>query len=642
MEAIRKGAFCLAARQRKDGSWDGEYGGPMFLLPLYVICAGITDQAIPDSLGREMVKYFRSVQNPDGSIGLHTEAPGSVFCSTLSYVSLRFLGVDRDDADLSRMREWIHDHGTPLGSASWGKAILAVAGLHGYEGVQPVPPELWLLPRFLPFHPGRFWCHVRAVYLPLSYLYATRATCAVTPLIEELRKELYDSPYGEIDFSVHLGRVAPEDSYVPTSPLLRVVNRMLRRYSCRPVPVLRRRALDWVVEQITFEDRSTGMINIGPVNAVLNTLVHHFREPGGEAFREHFAALEAYLYRGEEGVLMNGENSTAVWDTAFAVQALMATPFAGEQVPVLQRAHNFLTESQILEDLPDAERFFRHPPRGGWPFSTREQGWAVTDCTAEAIRSCVLLESLVEEPLDDDLLVEGVRWILSVQNRDGGWASYEKQRGPAWLEGLNPSQVFDRIMVDYSYNECTSACLQALAVARRKLGNRLRDELDSSLRSGAGFLLRQQLPDGSWEGSWGVCFTIGVFYGIRGLVAAGHGAEAEEVKRAAAFLLRHQNADGGWGESYESNLQRRYVKAASSLAVNTAWALMALVSAGQARTEAAARAANFLAESQEPDGDWPREPMTGIFNRTTLIHYDNYRRYFPLCALAEYAAAIRA
>jgi len=102
-----------------------------------------------------MTAYLRAMQNSDGSIGLHTEGSGSMFTTVLSYVSLRLLGAERDDPDVSRMRIWIQSNGTALGSASWGKAILALLNLYSYEGVQPVPPELWGLPRLLPFHPSR-------------------------------------------------------------------------------------------------------------------------------------------------------------------------------------------------------------------------------------------------------------------------------------------------------------------------------------------------------------------------------------------------------------------------------------------------------------------------------------------------------
>ncbi len=634
--AIRRGVEFLVSQQAEDGRWEGEYGGPMFLLPLYVAAAHVTNQDIPEDRRRAMAAYLRSVQNEDGSIGLHSEGPGSLFTTALSYVALRLLGVPRDDPDAARMRQWIHAHGTPLASASWGKAVLALLNLYGYDGIQPVPPELWLLPRFLPFHPGRLWCHVRQVYLPLSYLYAIRACCPESALIRQLREELYALPYDQIRFSDHRTALASCDEYVKPSRWLRTANGLLHAYERRPSRRLRARALAQVLDHIDYEDRTTNWINVGPVNAVLNTIVHFFRGPERPEFRAHFDALDFYLWQSSDGLLMNGEDSTALWDTAFAVQAILATPFADDCAASLRRAHRFIDETQIRENPPEAERHFRHPPRGAWPFGTRAQGWGVSDCTAEGFKSAVLLEPRVERPLAADRLYEAIRWLLSIQNRDGGWASYELRRGGRWLERLNPSHVFADIMVDYSYTECTSACVQALALARERLAGHVGNGLDRAIARGAGLIRRNQRPDGSWEGSWGVCFTIGAWYGVRGLRAAGFGTDRPEIRKAADFLLAHQNPDGGWGESPESCLQRRYVPARPSLAVNTAWALMALVGAGYAKTPEAARAAQYLADIQQNDGDWPREPMTGVFNKTVLIHYDNYRRYFPIRALAEY------
>lgn len=44
-----------------------------------------------------------------------------------------------------------------------------------------------------------------------------------------------------------------------------------------------------------------------------------------------------------------------------------------------------------------------------------------------------------------------------MQNSTGGWSSYERRRGPMWLEWINPSEVFGDIMVDCDYPECTTS-----------------------------------------------------------------------------------------------------------------------------------------------------------------------------------------
>jgi squalene cyclase len=63
---------------------------------------------------------------------------------------------------------------------------------------------------------------------------------------------------------------------------------------------------------------------------------------------------------------------------------------------------------------------------------------------------------------------------------------------------------------------------------------------------------------------------------------------------------------------------------------------MTLVRAGVGHSIAAEMAANFIVDRQMENGDWPRESLVGVFNKTALINYENYRRYFPVWALGIY------
>ena len=62
----------------------------------------------------------------------------------------------------------ILDHGGATHITSWGKLWLAVLGCYSWDGMNPTPPEIWLLP-YASWsgiglaHPGRFWCHCRMV-----------------------------------------------------------------------------------------------------------------------------------------------------------------------------------------------------------------------------------------------------------------------------------------------------------------------------------------------------------------------------------------------------------------------------------------------------------------------------------------------
>ncbi len=655
--AIVRAQENLRKLQADDGHWPGDYGGPMFLLPMLVALYHATDSLDRVPLARRagMVSYFFNVQHADGSIGLHAEdRRGMLFTTVLGYVALRVLGISAADTRMTKMRAWIKANGGPVGAAPWAKWTLCLLGLYDWSGVHPVLPELWLLPRAVPFHPGRMWCHCRQVYLPIAWLYGKRAVMRETPLVRALREELYGGKYASIDWVTARDTLSPADSYRPSSRVLHAMNRLLGKvegFVIPAAPAVRERALAAVFEHIAYEDDVTDGIDIGPVNKVLNAFVHHFDDKDGPRAARALERTTDYLWDAPDGTKMQGYNGSQLWDTAFAVQALLASPARAEAEDVLAKAYTYLRDNQILEDVPDRERYFRHASRGGWPFSTRAHGWPITDCTSEGLKCALALAGRYKPAIPGPLLEDSVRLVLSWQNDDGGWATYERKRAGGWMERLNPSEVFGDIMVDYSYVECTSACLQALAKALEHAGNPGRDgkaEISLSLpvravrraiERGVAFLKKAQLPDGSFEGSWAVCFSYGTWFGVSGLLAGGVKKSDPAITRACDFLLRRQRPDGAWAEDGDSCRERRWVEARDGHVVQTSWALQTLIRAGHQDRAAQDKAASFVLSRQAAGGGWPKEALVGVFNRTCLIDYDNYRHYFPLWALSEYVGA---
>jgi lanosterol synthase len=351
----------------------------------------------------------------------------------------------------------------------------------------------------------------------------------------------------------------------------------------------------------------------------------------------HRKRLGDYLHLAPDGLKMNGYNSSELWNTAFAVQAIASTGQIEKMGSTLRQAAQFIEANQVLDNTKDYKRYFRHPSRGGWPFSTRQHGWPISDCTAEGIKSSLLLQSAGLSRVPFERIGQAIDLILSLQNRDGGWATYERTRGPQWLELLNPSDVFARIMVDYSYVECTSACIQALAHYLRAAGTlevRKRRAILRAIDGGRRYLVKAQRADGSWEGSWGVCFTYGTWFGVLGLRAAGVSTDHPSIRNAVRFLGKRQRADGGWSETLQSCRTRSYVEGVRSHAVMTSWALLTLAAAGEVATERVRRGVEWLRSQQGTDGRWPPEPIAGVFNRTCGIHYHAYLFVFPVWAIA--------
>jgi squalene/oxidosqualene cyclase-like protein len=630
----------LGSTQAESGAWLGDYGGPLFLLPLFIATCHGTGVPLSPELRADMVRYLRSVQRADGSFGLHVESHGYVFASAINYVALRLCDVPADDPALVRLRGFLRANGGPLLAAPWGKFLLALLNLYDYRGLNPVPPEVWLLPEALPVHPSRMWCHTRMVYLPMSYLYGRRVQLPVDDRIRTLRQELYDGEYERIDWAAARDRVAPCDEHTRAGPALAALNRTLLAHEASPLKPLRERALGFVLAQIDREDRNTDYVCLGPVNKLYHLWVWHHARRGGAEFRAHLGRLHDYLWHGSDGTKMQGYHSSQLWDTAFAVQAIEASGEAAAQRSTLEAAQRFIAANQVLADLPEREKSFRDPTRGGFCFSAKDNGWIVSDCTAEGLRALLALAPHVEAPAPRAHLEAAVDYLLWSQTDSGGWASYEPPRGPAWLERLNPSACFGDIMIDYTYVECTAACMLALARFRRAHPGVRGGAIARAIARGSDYLLGVQRADGSFFGSWGVCFTYGTWFGIEGLLAAGVPASAPPLRAAVEFLESKQLADGGWGETPESNRLGRYVHAESGQAVMTAWALLGLVAADP-RSRAIARGSEFLLRRQRPDGSFPAERIAGMFNKTCAIHYDNYLKVFPLWALGAVRASRR-
>jgi len=635
-EATQRLLGFLQRTQLQDGSWSVPYTGPNFLLPLYVITTYLTHHSISDEERPRFVAGLLRPQLADGSIGLHEESVrGAVFTSAISYVALRILGEKAERPELTRLRNWIHASGTPVKAAAWGKFILAILNLYDWSGVTPVPPELYLLPKWVPVQPINISGYVRIVYLPMAYFYGRRWQAPLDPFLKELRGELFPQGFDQIDWPKHRADLAPTDHIVPESLLVRIAMPLVRQIEKFTPTFLRRKALRTAYEHICYEDEQSDYIRQAPVNACYNTLAH-FVEGQTDRLHRSWQELPRYLWNHTDHIACQGFTSSKVWDTAFTLQGMTHLELNLAPKKSIQEGCRYLVENQVINELPNPRRYHRLPRKGGWPFSERRNGWSIADCTAESLLALVAARPFLNAPTARNVLQDGVRFILSYQNRDGGWGSCDRVVGPLWIETFNASHVFADIMVDHSFAECTGSVLSALALIRQHDAEMESRGVDRAIQEGIRYLSETQRSDGSWEAVWGICFNYGTSFAIPGLRAAGLPIDDPRIVRGRNFLLSQQLADGGWGEKPESCLERRPISTARGLVEPTALAIIALLASGPKEDPSIHRGLEFLLKNQQEDGDFPPQPIPGLFYRTTLIRYDHYKRAFPLKAFASY------
>ena len=632
-QALERGMHHLRSRQADDGSWEGEVVWCPMLAAQYVLTCHATRTPIEPARRVRLLRHFETTRLTSGTWGLHRLSEPYLFVTTLVYVAARLLGVDGDDPRLAPARRFIRDNGGVVAIPSWGKFWLAMLNLYPWKGVNPILPELWMLPSWLPVHPSRYYCHTRMIYLAMAAIYGRRFRVPCTPVVEALREELYPGGYENVSPATARASLRDAEIHTPPTRSLKLFFSMLRLADRARSTGLRRKILRRMGEHIRYELRTTDHTSISPVSGLLNMIALWLEDPDDEDLRVARQRFEVWVWEDDDQGLRVAGARSATWDTAFAVRALAPGGAHPDSAASLCRAGEFLRAQQICRTPERAAEFHRIDPNGGYCFGNAWHGWPVSDCTAEAV---VARLTIPGHDVTHEQLEEATGFILRCQNPDGGFGSYEPCRTGVPLEWLNPAEMFGGSMSETSQVECSASCIAALAAVRKRQPGLLASKIDRAISRSRKWLLRQQQPDGSWPGSWGVHFTYGTMFGIRGLLAGGAPSYDLDVRRACAWLRKRQRRDGGWGEHFSSCLSGSYVGHDRSQVIQTAWAMIALLEARDPDWACLERGARFLADSQLEDGEWPEQDPAGVFFHTALLDYSLYRSYFPLRALGLY------
>ena len=611
----------LLSIQHEDGHWCGELEGDTILESEYALVHVFLGRPLDHPKLRKIAAYLRGKQLSSGGWAIYPDGPPDVSSSVKAYFVLKLAGDDPASPHMARAREVILGLGGIEACNSFTRIYLSIFGQYEWSGCPAVPPEIVLLPDGFGFNIYRMSSWSRNIVVPLSIVWARKPSCSVPAGlgIPELRTGRRAAPRKRAG--------ARERFWVAFFHAIDRAVKAAERLRLRPFRnAAIRRAESWTLERLA---KSDGLGAIFP--PIINTLIA-LRclgyAPDDPVFLAQLRELERLEI--EDGDAMRVQPCfPPVWDTAIAMQALFESGSPADD-PALARAARWLLDHEVRSP-GDWVKANPNAAPGGWYFEYANEFYPDCDDTAEVLTALAKVRLPdAEEPRRAAAISRGLAWLLSMQNADGGWAAFDRGCDNEVLT-LIPFADHNA-MIDPSSEDVTGRTLEAL--------RRLRiDPSRSEVRRAAAYLVERQEPDGTWYGRWGCNYLYGTWLALRGLAAAGADLRAPSFQRSVAGVAGCQNSDGGWGELPLSYERPETKGLGPSTPSQTAWALMTLFAGGDASSPSVLRGVEYLVDRQSADGSWKDETWTGTgFPKVFYLRYHLYATYFPLWALAMFAA----
>jgi squalene-hopene/tetraprenyl-beta-curcumene cyclase len=619
-QAMRRAASHLAGLQASDGHWCAELTADttlesdfiLFQLWLYPPVNGgwqpatrpLIDKAVRSILDRQL---------PDGGFNIYVNGPSEVSASVKAYVALKLAGLPAADSRMDRLRVRILELGGIQAANSYVKVNLSLFDLYPRRYCPSIPPEVVLLPGKLLYQMSSW---TRAIVVSLSIVHAANPRMPV--------------PAGFALEELWLPGVSPafrkDGGWLTWHNAFLTVDRLLKWWERHGSKALRRKAVararDWMIERLQHSD-GLGAIYPPMMYSVMALDVLGFAkdDPLRAGALDQFNRLMV-----DDGSRFFFQPCfSPIWDTAIGAYALAQSE---PRYTALRSAADWLLAREVRRKGDWSVKRPGTEP-SGWAFEYRNEFYPDIDDTAMA------LLALGEARGSDASAQQACRrraleWLLAMQSSDGGWAAFDADNNWNFLSSVPFAD--HNAMLDPTCPDITGRVLEALAAEGL-------DRNHVAVGRGVDWLVRNQQPDGSWYGRWGVAYIYGTCFALRGLAAAGENDREAHVLRGGEWLRSIQNADGGWGESCAS-YDNGIFTAGPSTPSQTAWAILGLIAGGDPNSLSVQHGIDYLLETQRPDGSWAEELATGTgFPKVFYLNYHLYKDYFPLLALSSFVKA---
>jgi len=620
--AIRRSQLFLLGEQKPEGYWIGELMVDATLVA-DTLAYHHWNGKIDLGWQRKAVNHIFSKQLADGGWNIYYGGPAEVNATIKCYLALKLAGVSVTDRRMLRARELALSLGGVPRMNTFSKLYLALLGLFPWEYVPTIPCEVILIGKwfYVNFNEMSSWS--RSMLVPLAIINHYRPT---RPLKNDINlNELYPEGMHERDLAP-----VPDPERLTWRNFFLWLDRLHKFaewFAENNIHPFRKRALkkaeQWMLERFEGSD---GLAAIFP--AMLNSLI----------------ALKALGYPDDHPQVLRAERElkklehetdhsvwiepcfSPVWDTAIVNICLHESGLPSDH-PALKRATEWLMAKEI--------RFrgdwqYKNPARvepSGWVFEF-ENKWN-PDVDDAAMVLLALRKIATDDPQKrDECFQRGLKWMLTFQCKDGGWASFDKDCTKGVLEKVPFAD--HNAMLDPECADITARILELLGYEGWSVEH---PQVQKALR----FIREHQEEDGSWYGRWGVNYIYGTWQVLRGMRALNVNMQQPWLLKARDWLESVQHEDGGWGERCNTYDDPVFKGQGSSTASQTAWAVMGLCAFDDSQSPSVIRGIEYLIRTQNRDGSWTEHETTGTgFPKVFYLKYDMYRNSWPLLALGTY------
>ena len=614
--AIENGANHLLSLQAEEGYWLGELEADTTLESDYIYYLYVLGKADPVRIAK-LANYVRRRQLPDGGWNIFPGGPSDLNATCKAYFALKLAGDDIHAPHMTQAREAVHGLGGLELTNSYVRFYLALIGAVGWELVPSIPPELLLLPTWFYLNIYEMSSWTRGIVIPMAILSALRPDWRLPERarVDELFKDISHKA-AAFDWSKQL---------ISWRNVFLAIDRGLKLYEKLPWKPLRNRALReakaWMLAHM---ERSEGLAAIYPamMNSIfaLMALGHGPDDPITSREIKEFSRFEM-----EEGDTIRMQPCVSpVWDTCIAMVSLEEAGLPADH-PAIVKAADWMLSKQVLGP-GDWQFKNKDAEPGGWAFEFRNDFFPDVDDTAFVLMALQRVKHPDPERMETAVRL-GLQWLLSMQNKDGGWGAFDRDNDRKLL--CNIPFADHNAMIDPSTADVTARVIECL-------GRFGWPAEHPAIQRGVKFLLKDQCEDGSWFGRWGVNYVYGTSGALRALETVSLTAK-EFCQRAVTWLRDVQKADGSFGESLWSYTDPATKGQGNSTASQTAWGLIGLLAGTQANDSAVQKAVSYLVHQQNTDGSWSEAEFTGTgFPGVFYLKYHLYRNSFPLYALARF------